>query len=115
MAELPATISEAEMIDTVAHWFDLFTKLLTTESSRLYTQIWLKRLVRQGTIPTVRVIQWANEGHADADIALRQVVAEMLDQSERPPATIAGRERAPREWRRESGRALRGPGSTHGS
>jgi hypothetical protein len=90
MAELPATISEAEMIDTVAHWFDLFTKLLTTESSRLYTQIWLKRLVRQGTIPTVRVIQWANEGHADADIALRQVVAEMLDQSERPPATIAG-------------------------
>jgi hypothetical protein len=50
----------------------------------------LKGMVRQGTIPTVKVIGWANEGIADAHTALLQVAAEMIDRGEQLPATIAG-------------------------
>ena len=87
---LPASLSESDMTDTVAHWFDLATVMMNTDNSRLAVQAWLKTLIRQGTIPAVRVIEWANGGAADADIALRQVAAEMLDRGETPPTTIAG-------------------------
>ena len=87
---LPAALSETDMIDTVAHWFDLASVMLKAENSHLALQAWIKVLIRQGTIPAVRVIQWANDGVADADIALRQVAAEMLDRGQTPPATIAG-------------------------
>jgi hypothetical protein len=90
MTQLPATVDENVMVETVAHWFDLAAELLPTESSRRYMQALLKRLIRQGTIEAARVIAWANDGVADADIALRQVCSEMLDQGEKPPATIAG-------------------------
>jgi hypothetical protein len=90
MTKLSATFAEAAMIDTVAHWFDLAIALLQTENSQLHVQTWLKRLVRQGTIDAVRVIEWANRGSADADIALRQVASEMLDSGETPPKSITG-------------------------
>ncbi|WOH60935.1 hypothetical protein [Bradyrhizobium sp. BWC-3-1] len=78
------------MIDTVAHWFDLAHELLQTEASHRYLQARLKALIRLGTIPTVKVIRWANDGVADAEIALLQVAGEMIDRGERLPATIAG-------------------------
>ena len=78
------------MIDTVAHWFDLAHELLQKESSHRYMQARLKALIRQGTIPTVKVIGWANDGVADAEIALLQVAGEMIDRGEQLPATIAG-------------------------
>jgi hypothetical protein len=90
MRQLPVTVDENVMVETVAHWFDLTAELLSTENSRRYMQAQLKRLIRQGTIEAARVIAWANDGWADADIALRQVCSEMLDEGERPPATIAG-------------------------
>jgi hypothetical protein len=90
IVEAQAALIEAEMIGVVSHWFDLITELLQTEASHLYMQARLKALIRQGTIPTVQVIGWANEGAADADIALRQVAAEMIDKAEQLPATLAG-------------------------
>ena len=87
---LPASLSESDMIDTVTRWFDLASVMMNTDNSRLAVQAWLKALIRQGTIPAVRVIEWANGGVADADIALRQIAAEMLDRGETPPTTIAG-------------------------
>jgi hypothetical protein len=91
--KLPQTFAEAieaEMIGVVAHWFDLARVLLQTENSHLYMQARLKALIRQGTIPTVKVIGWANDGAADAHIALMQVAGEMYDRREQPPLVLAG-------------------------
>ena len=88
--KLPAAIPESDMIETVAHWFDLAHELLQTQASHRYMQARLKALIRQGTIQTVKVIGWANDGAADAEIALLQVAGEMIDRGEQLPATIAG-------------------------
>jgi hypothetical protein len=88
MTQLPATLVEAEMVKTIAHWLDLADVMLRTENSRRLMLSHLKQLIRQGTIPALRVISWANSGHEVADIALREIAAEMLDRGEDPPATI---------------------------
>ena len=90
LAEAEAALVEADMIGVVSHWFDLAHELLQTEASHSYMQARLKALIRQGTIPTVKVIGWANDGVVDAEIALLQVAAEMIDRGEQLPATIAG-------------------------
>jgi hypothetical protein len=92
MTTLPATDlpDEGTMVDIVAHWLDLVAELLTTENSRRYMQATLKRLMRQGTLDTARVITWANSGWADADIALRELCGEMWDCGETPPASLNG-------------------------
>jgi hypothetical protein len=90
MAEAKASLIEADMIGVVSHWFDLVNELLQTESSHLYMQARLKALIRQGTIPALKVIGWANDGVVDAHVALLQVAAEMIDHGEQLPATIAG-------------------------
>jgi hypothetical protein len=90
IAEAEASLIEAEMIGVVSHWFDLASVLLSTENSHLRMQAQFKALIRQGTIPTVKVIGLANDGVADAHFALLQVAAEMIDRGEQLPATIAG-------------------------
>ena len=90
MRQLPVTVDENVMVETVAHWFDLAAELLSTENSRRYMQAQLKRLIRQGTIEAARVIAWANDGWADADIALRQLCSEMIDRGEELPKTLGG-------------------------
>jgi len=90
MTQLPMTVDENVMVETVAHWFDLAAELLSTENSRRYTQAQLKRLIRQGAIEAARVIAWANDGWADADIALRQPCSEMIDRGEELPKTLGG-------------------------
>ncbi|MBR0877761.1 hypothetical protein ACVMGC_007944 [Bradyrhizobium barranii subsp. barranii] len=90
IAEAEASLLEADMIGVVSRWFDLVSALLQTESSHLYTQAQLKAMIRRGTIPTVTIIGWANDGAADAHAALLQVAAEMIDHGEQLPATIAG-------------------------
>jgi len=90
MTQLPTTVDENVMVETVAHWFDLAVELLSTENSRRYMQAQLKRLIRQGTIEAARVIAWANDGWADADIALRHLCGEMIDRGEELPKTLGG-------------------------
>src|SRR5262245_39228599 len=89
-ANLPATFVEADMIETTAHWLDLVAANLSTESSHRFLRARLKTLIRQGTVPAVRVMEWAKEGIVDADEALREVSAEMLDHGEEIPNTIRG-------------------------
>jgi hypothetical protein len=89
-AMLPETFAEAEMIETTAHWLDLVAANLSTKSSHGFLRARLKTLIRQGTIPAVRVIEWANAGVVDCDEALREVSAEMLDHGEEIPNTIRG-------------------------
>jgi hypothetical protein len=90
VVEAEASLSEAELIGVVSHWFDLVTELLQKESSHRYTQACLKTLIRQGTASAVKVIGWANDGAADAHAALLEVAAELIDRGEQLPATIAG-------------------------
>jgi hypothetical protein len=79
---------EGRMVETVAHWLDLATDLMRAESSRKFIRSKLKQLIRSGTIDCVKVIEWASAGIVDADEALREVAAEMLDHGEPIPATI---------------------------
>lgn len=88
MTQLPATLDETDVVNTITHWLDLNDVMLRTENSRLVMRAYLKRLVREGTIPSLRVIGWANSGVEEAAIALREIAAEMLDRGEELPANI---------------------------
>jgi hypothetical protein len=61
---------------------------LRTENSRPVMLSRLKRLIRQGTIPSLKVIRWAHAGAEVAHTALCEVAAEMLNQGEDQPANI---------------------------
>lgn len=45
-------------------------------------------MLREGTIETLKVVTAAEQGHQDADLALRELGAEMLDRGEMPNATL---------------------------
>jgi hypothetical protein len=89
MTTLPATI-EDEMVNTIVHWIDLVAAALTSEAGRLRLRHDIRERLRQGTIPTMQVIAAARAGHQDADLALRELIAEMIDRKEDLPTTLAG-------------------------
>lgn len=81
-------VVEEEMIDTVAHWIDQVSALLTTEAARIVLRDHIRAMVRAGTLPTMQVIEAARAGHEEADMALRELSVEMLDRGELPPAAL---------------------------
>jgi hypothetical protein len=92
MKQLPALITEVElaaMTDTVAEWVNKVGDRLTSEESRLVLRRSIREMVRSGTIPTMRVIAAARDGHEDADFALRELAVEMLDRHEPLPSALA--------------------------
>jgi hypothetical protein len=86
MAALPAIpFAEADaedMVSTVAHWVDLVGSWLTSEASRQRLRAEIHEAIRGGTMPLMRVIEAAESGHSDADAALRERAAELLDRGE---------------------------------
>jgi hypothetical protein len=89
MTKLPATMPEADMVDTVAHWIELVAAMLTTEAARLTLRRFIREMLRQGAIPTMQVIAAAEAGHQDADMALREAAAEYISRREEMPTEIA--------------------------
>jgi hypothetical protein len=92
MTRLPALIDEAElaaMTDTVVEWVNKIGENLTGEASRLVLRHYIREMVRSGTIPTMKVISAARDGHEDADFALRELAVEMLDRHEPLPSALA--------------------------
>jgi hypothetical protein len=90
MANLP-TLVEAEidtMVNTVAHWVDVVGAMLTSDAGHLLLRNHIRRMLREGAIETLKVIAAAEQGHRDADLALRELGAEMLDRGEMPNATL---------------------------
>ncbi len=85
---LPSTIDEAEVVDTVAHWIDLVAVTLTSETAHIVLRDHIRAMLRAGTIPTMKVIEAARAGHQDAGLALRELGAEMLDRGDMPPAAL---------------------------
>ena|SRR5215212_2561968 len=91
MTKLPATIlGELEIVDVVAHWIDLISALMTTEAARIVLRDHIRATVRAGTLPTMQVIAAARAGHQDADMALRELIAETIDRREDLPTALAG-------------------------
>ena len=83
---VPAIEAEAQPI--VDDWVDRVAELLTAETARLTLRNHIREMLRQGTIPTMQVIAAARAGHADADLALRQLGVEMLDAGVMPDAAL---------------------------
>ncbi len=89
MANLPAALPPLkDMVDTVAHWLDVHGKVQTPEGNRALWRHYTRQMLAAGTIPTMRVIEVARSGHADADLALREWIAEKLDRNEELPTTL---------------------------
>jgi len=89
--QLPALIDGEEvMVDVAVHWINLVAKILTSEAGHRRLQNDIRERLRSGTIETVKVIAAAEAGHQDADLALRESGAEMLDGGEMPNAALRG-------------------------
>jgi hypothetical protein len=88
MTTLPATLAEAEAIDTVTQWVDRVAAALTSEASRLVLRNHIRAMLRESTIQTMQVIAAARAGHQDADIALRELAIETLDRGEPLPTAL---------------------------
>jgi hypothetical protein len=87
----PATYVEAEVSDmtgAVAHWIDLVAEMLTSEAARLVMRRHIREMVRAGTIPTMQVIEAATAGHEEADMALRELAAEIIDRGDPLPTAL---------------------------
>jgi hypothetical protein len=76
------------MVDTVAHWVDVVGAMLTSDAGHLLLRNHIRKTLREGAIETLKVIAAAEQGHRDADLALRELGAEMLDRGEMPNATL---------------------------
>ena len=90
MTNLP-TLIESEidtMVDTVAHWVDHVGAVLTSDAGHLLLRNQIRKMLREGAIETLKVVTAAEQGHQDADFALRELGAEMLDRGEMPNATL---------------------------
>jgi hypothetical protein len=90
MATLPMVLADEEkMVATVVHWIDLVGRIMTSEAGRLMMRNDIHERLRAGTIPTMEVIWAAEAGHQDADLALRQLIAEKIDRREALPVALA--------------------------
>jgi len=75
------TVAADAITATILHWYDdLIGHVMTAEASRaIVRQDIIERLTR-GTLDTAWVIQAAEGGHQDADLALRAYAATFIDQ-----------------------------------
>lgn len=89
MTNLPVTMIEAEAVTVTRHFFDLFAELMPNEAARYLLRKKIAAWVRQGDLECqLRVIEAARAGHADAALALREVVLEMFERREMPPTML---------------------------
>jgi hypothetical protein len=90
MNKLP-TLPQGEidtMVDTVTCWVDRVAAALTSEFGHRLLRNDIRGRLQAGTIETLKLIAAAEQGHQDADLALREFGAEMLDRGEMPDATL---------------------------
>lgn len=77
------------MVNTVVEWISRVGVMLIPEIGRARLRRDIGKRLRQGTIERMRVIEAARAGHEDADHALREFIAEMIDHGEELPTTLA--------------------------
>ena len=64
-------------------------ELLTSDAGRLVLRNRIRGQLHQGTIATMKVIEYAEAGHQDADRALRELAIEMIGRREEMPTELA--------------------------
>jgi hypothetical protein len=87
VTNVPAVV-EHEFVGTIGRWIDRVAALLTSEASRQRLREMIKERLREGsTIAIDQIIAAAEAGHQDADLALREHIAEFIDHNrgELPP------------------------------
>ena len=89
MSDLPATIDEAEAVETISRLIDVIAAGLRSDTSRLLVHDAIREGLRKGTIPLMRVIAVAEDGYRDADLALRAEAAECINRREEMPTELA--------------------------
>jgi hypothetical protein len=89
MSDLPATIDEAEAVETISRWIDVIAVGLKSDTSRALVRDAIRDILRKGTTPLMRVIAVAEAGYRDADLALREEAAECIDSREEMPTELA--------------------------
>jgi hypothetical protein len=87
---LPATFSEAEMIDTVDIWIGEIQESMTAQYSREWLEAKLRDHLQGGLTDMLWVVEAADRGDVIADAALRRVYAEMRNRHETPPVILEG-------------------------
>jgi hypothetical protein len=89
MSDPPATIDEAEAVETISRWIDVIAVGLRSDTSHLLVRDAIRDILCKGTIPLMRVITVAEAGYRDADLALREEAAECIDRKEEMPTELA--------------------------
>ena len=89
MSDLPATIDEAEAVETISRLIDVIAAGLRSDTSHLLVRNAIRDILRRGTIPLMRVIAAAEAGYPDADLALRAEAAECINRREEMPIELA--------------------------
>jgi hypothetical protein len=103
MTSLPVTLVEAEAAQfardwirkiAAANWRDdpvlrLGCSILDPKAGHIWVRNFLKRSVMAHPFNATDIIAAARAGWEDADIALRELIAEHLDRDEQPPAQVA--------------------------
>ena len=82
MRKLPASLPEAEIVAVLGHWMDLIGAAMTSEASRAIVRKNICDRLRAGTLDIAWVIEAADAGHQDADLALRDYAATFADRGQ---------------------------------
>ena len=88
---VPAPIA-AEITRALERWYELVRDLMTSDAGRRIVREDICKRLQAGTLETAWVIEAANAGHQDADLALRAYAATFADQGRwnELPAQVQG-------------------------
>lgn len=82
-------ISEKQMIKETGAMVERVVGFMTGEFGRKALREGFKQMILTGAIPTMKVIEAARDGHEDADLALREMIIEMINRHEELPTELA--------------------------
>lgn len=87
---LPAIQLDDHVVETIAHWFDLWIAQAGAGNSHRILSGFIRKLVREGKMPLRRVIELTRDPDAaiDADEALRGMAEEINERGERLPQLL---------------------------
>jgi hypothetical protein len=86
---LPTTLLEAEAVEVICHWIGRVRDKLDSEAGHLLMRASIVEKLKAGAVPRMKVIEAAEAGCEDADLALRELAAELISRHEEMPTELA--------------------------
>jgi hypothetical protein len=77
-------VLETEAVPIITGWIDLIAGILTPEASHTLFRTYVRERLKAGSISLEWVIKFAEAGHQDLDLALRELAVEVLGRGEMP-------------------------------